>query len=278
MNYNKKGFTLIELLVVIAIIAILAAILFPVFAQAREKARQISCTSNEKQLGLAMIQYVQDYDERFPVGRIETWETAGWAGQIWPYLKVKAILACPDDPSIPYIWGTNVTDPSFQVNSYAFNDSLMGDQNSGNGAALSSLNSASKTVMMCESQNNWVDPSNYSADTISPGVTGDSFFWGGHPSPGGTLDKYATGPIPGQNIFTLNPGRHSGGSNFLAADGHVKFLLGSKISGGKDATDSSNAQISSWQWQCGGSACAAGTDSMDNGSGPNSATLTFSKK
>ena len=61
-----KGFTLIELLVVIAIIAILAAILFPVFAQAREKARQISCLSNEKQIGLAFMQYIQDYDETYP--------------------------------------------------------------------------------------------------------------------------------------------------------------------------------------------------------------------
>jgi len=62
---SRSGFTLIELLVVIAIIAILAAILFPVFAQAREKARQASCESNEKQIGLAITQYVQDYDETY---------------------------------------------------------------------------------------------------------------------------------------------------------------------------------------------------------------------
>jgi len=64
---SKKGFTLIELLVVIAIIAILAAILFPVFAQAREKARAISCTSNLKQIGLGLLQYTQDNDEQFPM-------------------------------------------------------------------------------------------------------------------------------------------------------------------------------------------------------------------
>ena len=64
--YKRRGFTLIELLVVIAIIAILAAILFPVFAQAREKARAATCVSNLKQIGNAMMMYVQDYDERLP--------------------------------------------------------------------------------------------------------------------------------------------------------------------------------------------------------------------
>ena len=70
---QRRGFTLIELLVVIAIIAILAAILFPVFAKAREKARQITCTSNEKQLGLAFLQYVQDYDETYPSTYCNGW-------------------------------------------------------------------------------------------------------------------------------------------------------------------------------------------------------------
>jgi len=65
MSHKRRGFTLIELLVVIAIIAILAAILFPVFARAREKARQASCESNEKQLMLSVLMYVQDFDERF---------------------------------------------------------------------------------------------------------------------------------------------------------------------------------------------------------------------
>ena len=100
----KRGFTLIELLVVIAIIAILAAILFPVFAQAREKARQTSCLSNEKQIGLAFLQYVQDYDETFPGSSM--WNTTPdysqqvrttWAIAIEPYLKSIAVLRCPSD-------------------------------------------------------------------------------------------------------------------------------------------------------------------------------------
>ena len=113
----RRGFTLIELLVVIAIIAILAAILFPVFAQAREKARQTTCLSNERQIGLAFLQYVQDYDETFPNGldrnRADSdpdaasggrwggrvWPGEGWAGQCSPYIKSPALLRCPTDPT-----------------------------------------------------------------------------------------------------------------------------------------------------------------------------------
>jgi prepilin-type N-terminal cleavage/methylation domain-containing protein/prepilin-type processing-associated H-X9-DG protein len=107
---KRKGFTLIELLVVIAIIAILAAILFPVFAQAREKARQITCASNEKQIGLAILQYVQDYDENYPQGNsYDGGWTYSWAKTIQPYLAAKGnsdgsvstsnqdMLRCPDD-------------------------------------------------------------------------------------------------------------------------------------------------------------------------------------
>jgi prepilin-type N-terminal cleavage/methylation domain-containing protein/prepilin-type processing-associated H-X9-DG protein len=111
------GFTLIELLVVIAIIAILAAILFPVFAQAREKARQASCLSNCKQIGLASNMYVQDYDETFPG---HDWQKGngrftlpdgrsfdghvGWALQFYPYVKNQNVYVCPSDenPRLQY--------------------------------------------------------------------------------------------------------------------------------------------------------------------------------
>src|SRR3569833_1515077 len=100
MFKSFRGFTLIELLVVIAIIAILAAILFPVIAKAREKARQISSASNEKQIGLAFMQYIQDNNETLPCGinhRVQTPEGAGWAGVIIAYVNSTCLYKCPVD-------------------------------------------------------------------------------------------------------------------------------------------------------------------------------------
>ena len=93
----RRGFTLIELLVVIAIIAILAAILFPVFARAREKARQTSCLANVKQINLGMMMYVQDYDEVTPIYRFSSSSNPRlyWHQSLTPYLKNEQILRCP---------------------------------------------------------------------------------------------------------------------------------------------------------------------------------------
>lgn len=102
---NRKGFTLIELLVVIAIIAILAAILFPVFAQARESARQTSCTNNQKQIALAVLQYVQDYDETMPMSAYFTTQyMVAIYDAVAPYIKNTDIFVCPSyRPGIDWI-------------------------------------------------------------------------------------------------------------------------------------------------------------------------------
>src|SRR4051794_16013802 len=96
---DRRAFTLIELLVVIAIIAILAAILFPVFAQARERARMSACLSNTRQLGTALMLYVQDYDETYPYIRFHCGsDCLTWKNVIRPYLKSLDVLACPSNP------------------------------------------------------------------------------------------------------------------------------------------------------------------------------------
>jgi len=142
-NLTGTGFTLIELLVVIAIIAILASILFPVFARARENARRASCQSNLKQIGLGFVQYSQDYDERYPqiyqqlangTAVVDPARTlamnrrgypspiTSWLDAIYPYMKSSQIFSCPSDglqaengtrtPSTPVGWS------SYQMNGY----------------------------------------------------------------------------------------------------------------------------------------------------------------
>jgi prepilin-type N-terminal cleavage/methylation domain-containing protein len=217
---STQAFTLIELLVVIAIIAILAAILFPVFAQAREKARQATCQSNEKQIGLALLQYTQDYDERFP---IEVYGSAtdqlDWSARLHAYAgtetqvgaigqaKNPSYYVCPDD-SIVRPFGTPRT--------YALTTNLINSQNqpiNGNynngywpGYNLSQLASPAGSIALAENPG----PSNFlgninGAVVECPGVCGSGTFVG--QQSGGVLIPY-----------------HAQFWNYLFADGHVKSL------------------------------------------------------
>ena len=127
---QKRGFTLIELLVVIAIIAILAAILFPVFARAREKARQSSCLSNVKQIMLGCLMYVQDYDETLPLGTHYSYEDGAdpgpWFGLIMPYMNNAQILVCPSHKHNESAWTGRWAAWASQTNSYGANMDLRG--------------------------------------------------------------------------------------------------------------------------------------------------------
>ena len=250
LNYRRstKGFTLIELLVVIAIIAILAAILFPVFAQAREKARQISCLSNEKQLGLGVMQYTQDYDEKFPVGYNLglSGTPCTWAGQVYPYIKSTKVFLCPDDPQPLDV-------VSYAINSYTANPGPT-PQSPNESASLSEFNAPSSTVLFCEVSNSYLAPGAIdwypydsqdlvdNNDWSTPSTNGaDIWGWSSNPAPGEAPWKgvtLATGLLNGEDSSYIPSkveavkGRHNGGSNFVLCDGHAKFYQGSAVSPG----------------------------------------------
>ncbi|MDR3706766.1 MAG: DUF1559 domain-containing protein [Capsulimonadaceae bacterium] len=236
---SKSAFTLIELLVVIAIIAILAAILFPVFATAREKARQSSCASNEKQLGLGLVQYLQDYDETPPYwNHAVSTNYGGWAGQIYSYVKSTAVFTCPDDQNNTAVFPNVVV--SYAANDYALN-------NSSQPHSTSQFTAPAVTVAIFE------------VTGCTANVTSQSEMasWSGDGGSGGSAGKadsglrtpalasglgYSTGILGnpprgmGGKIDSLFPtGRHSTGSNFIFWDGHVKWIKSNLVSPGETA-------------------------------------------
>jgi prepilin-type N-terminal cleavage/methylation domain-containing protein/prepilin-type processing-associated H-X9-DG protein len=206
-----KGFTLIELLVVIAIIAILAAILFPVFARARENARRSSCQSNIRQITLGIKQYVQDYDEKFPLLSVDTTNgnPYGWADAIQPYVKNEQVFQCPSESTsaaagTPVGSGADYTD-------YFFNSNL-------SSIGESQLSYISNTVLNGDSDPAGLSGAGGHANNPGAGAGGLS---GCNAATGSTCTDTAG------TIALLNAAqRHLDGANYSFADGHVKWLKG----------------------------------------------------
>jgi len=251
---RSKGFTLIELLVVIAIIAILAAILFPVFAQAREKARQTSCLSNMKELTLANLMYVQDYDEGFcnegVAGPGDGWGwQMTWIFETQPYMKNYQINHCPSDSHTTPSW----SGPTF---SYPANGNfcwtasgwgLCGVINPARtwcndyllAVSDASINFQSSTILLSERRtmgpNSWMYPEGIEGafSCWATVIMGDDGVDHGNQIPGqqgGMVNGVFTPPGADGTWMPANPqstgtiGLHTNMGNFAMVDGHVKAM------------------------------------------------------
>jgi prepilin-type N-terminal cleavage/methylation domain-containing protein/prepilin-type processing-associated H-X9-DG protein len=202
---RRSGFTLIELLVVIAIIAILAAILFPVFARARENARRASCQSNLKQIGLGVAQYTQDYDEKLPRSIADGTSANAACGamarpnddsvfnQVMPYMRSTQLLRCPSDS----------TDPTSDPYSYGYNYVYLGyGCYTTTVISLASIQEVSRTVMMTDQ-----------------GTFSGYADWVYRPASANWSSVTSTNPTETGYVSA----RHLEGTNVLWADGHVKW-------------------------------------------------------
>ena len=202
---TRRGFTLIELLVVIAIIAILAAILFPVFAKAREKARQSSCLSNVKQLTLAFMMYAQDYDEGIRSSYIPMTHApneVSWMSGITPYVKNRQVFACPSE-SWSHSWSGSSTPLS-----YGFNYQYLGYNNST--YVLAQVQRPAQTVLIADS-----GPHLHSSRTYVSGSHVRYITWASQDPPPEFPDNPFVEP---HAVYT----RHNETANVGFCDGHAK--------------------------------------------------------
>jgi prepilin-type N-terminal cleavage/methylation domain-containing protein/prepilin-type processing-associated H-X9-DG protein len=215
----KGAFTLIELLVVIAIIAVLAAILFPVFARARENARRSSCQSNLKQIGLGMLQYTQDYDEILfqsfygSAGDSDAGANYKWMDAIFPYVKSEQLFNCPSDTATnTYKFRNGTNYGSYGLNG-AYGSVLTDNQTPPRSAATLQVNLSQITN---PAQTVWVTDNNNSVTAVNTGGS-QGFFWSS-PATNPTISN--TAPRQLQNIVE----RHLDTTSVLFCDGHVKSM------------------------------------------------------
>ena len=233
---QTAGFTLIELLVVIAIIAILASLLFPVFAQAREKARQTACASNLHQIGTAMLQYYQDFDENYtlcyyqaPDGTFSASKTTmSWPRIVQPYLKSTAVFHCPSDTAAPgNVPGTGSTAAARYPVSYAYNYFLGGNFSPTGvpGSTLPATVKQSETVLLVDGASIpalgmtpalWKPKQAATAATAATPDTKNRSAW--------LLVHAGTFPVINFADYGAPLARHNGSVNVLWADGHAKLL------------------------------------------------------
>jgi len=244
-----RAFTLIELLVVIAIIAILAAILFPLFAQAREKARSISCMSNTKQLGISLMQYVQDYDETLPRNADLASGTIGWANYLFTYTKSTALFHCPSDPITQSSDMNTHNDGTKAFSSYAYNASLADynpNTNNFDGKPLSTLTHPAATIAIADAYpDNGANAVPYFA---APTPSGNGYGCYGkiihNPyTPGDLADPlkcnfYSDCGCPAMDRAAAR--RHQGGANYTFTDGHAKWFKAEAIWGSATTFNLSN--------------------------------------
>jgi len=210
--HRKTGFTLIELLVVIAIIAILAAILFPIFTAARERGNMSKCLTHMRQIGMAVQAYIADWNDTFPMHRFQNESVIQtprphfrtWKDAVWPLVKSKGVFVCPSNEG--YRRDGMDESGSFPI-SYAYNGALFNYNMALPGIRLSELDSPSKIIYILETRRLWTDVGPWCLEYAAS----DSY-------------KYCPGDYrfaPGKGIIQIHMGRNA---NWLFADLHVQSL------------------------------------------------------
>jgi len=231
-HQKREAFTLIELLVVIAIIGILAAILFPVFARARENARRAVCLSDAKQIGLGLMMYTQDYDERLPYYFIFTNGTSNqysWQWAIMSYVKNPQIFICPSAEKLPQVnvsHSPDTCDPTYSTDDMNINEAnsnhvtlggwgynyiYLGESTTGPGVNIAAIANPSNTVFAAEANG-----------LVTTRVSYPPYYW---INAANDTTCVSSGVNTGDGIATW----HFDGTNTLFADGHVKWMKKSSL-------------------------------------------------